>query len=43
MLKFLFQPTLRSQVIDFIRSVQQLYNDTNVFLTDKAALLVSNI
>ncbi|XP_063428403.1 diacylglycerol kinase delta-like isoform X2 [Mytilus trossulus] len=33
------QPTVRSQVIDFIRSVQHLYNDTNVFLTDKAALL----
>ena len=36
---FLFQPTLRSPVVDFIRCVQHLYNDTNVFLTDKAALL----
>ncbi|XP_052098477.1 diacylglycerol kinase delta-like [Mytilus californianus] len=33
------QPTVRSQVTDFIRRVQHLYNDTNVFLTDKAALL----
>jgi hypothetical protein len=40
---FLFQPTLRSPVVDFIRCVQHLYNDTNVFLTDKAALLVSTL
>ncbi|XP_078312935.1 diacylglycerol kinase delta-like isoform X5 [Crassostrea virginica] len=34
-----YQPTLRSQVIDFVRSVQHLNHDTSNFLTDKAAVL----
>ncbi|XP_056006349.1 diacylglycerol kinase delta-like isoform X6 [Ostrea edulis] len=33
------KPTLRSQVIDFVRSVQHLNHDTNLFLTDKAAVV----
>nr|XP_022287677.1 diacylglycerol kinase delta-like isoform X7 [Crassostrea virginica] len=33
------KPTLRSQVIDFVRSVQHLNHDTSNFLTDKAAVL----
>ncbi|XP_056006348.1 diacylglycerol kinase delta-like isoform X5 [Ostrea edulis] len=35
----LAEPTLRSQVIDFVRSVQHLNHDTNLFLTDKAAVV----
>ncbi|XP_062576598.1 diacylglycerol kinase delta-like [Saccostrea cucullata] len=34
-----YQPTLRSQVIDFVRSVQHLNHDTSNFLTDKAAVV----
>ncbi|XP_069104999.1 diacylglycerol kinase delta-like isoform X3 [Argopecten irradians] len=34
-----YQPTIRSQVIDFVQSVQNLYNEANTFLTDKAPAL----
>eukprot|EP00105_Crassostrea_gigas_P007587 XP_011421888.1 PREDICTED: diacylglycerol kinase delta isoform X3 [Crassostrea gigas] len=33
------KPTLRSQVIDFVRSVQHLNHDTSNFLSEKAAVL----
>uniref|UniRef100_A0A8W8IX28 SAM domain-containing protein n=1 Tax=Magallana gigas TaxID=29159 RepID=A0A8W8IX28_MAGGI len=35
----LAEPTLRSQVIDFVRSVQHLNHDTSNFLSEKAAVL----
>ncbi|KAK3094795.1 hypothetical protein FSP39_006352 [Pinctada imbricata] len=33
----LAEPTLRSQVVDFVRSVQQLYNETQAFLNERAS------
>ncbi|XP_064615103.1 LOW QUALITY PROTEIN: diacylglycerol kinase delta-like [Liolophura sinensis] len=38
----LLEPTPRSQVIEFILSVKSLYNDTGVFLADKATVLPIN-
>ncbi|KAL3847643.1 hypothetical protein ACJMK2_018545 [Sinanodonta woodiana] len=32
-----YQPTLRSQVVDFVHSVRQLYTETNNFLSEKAS------
>ena len=38
----MFQPTLRSQVVDFVYSVRHLQHETTTFLADKAPNMVNN-